>query len=136
MADFVQDFYENMRHRFAEHDLYSGKWGSNFLVSSSFFLLRLTTRFMLRTVLDAGLRDHQLGLVQMLVERYLTSVTYAAVFEVVLKEGKDDDLVMYQRIRDQDWVTAKHLAVKIDEKNPSVKKAMGLAILSKPYWLL
>lgn len=106
MADFVQDFYENMRHRFAEHDLYS------------------------------GLRDHQLGLVQMLVERYLTSVTYAAVFEVVLKEGKDDDLVMYQRIRDQDWVTAKHLAVKIDEKNPSVKKAMGLAILSKPYWLL
>lgn len=59
------------------------------------------------------------------------SLTYTAVFESICTENEEEDLAMYQRIRAHSWVSAKHLGLRIDEENASVRKATHLAIMGQ-----
>lgn len=68
-----------------------------------------------------------------LVERYLMTLSYADVFESILRENEEDDLAVNQRIREHSWVTTKHLELDIDEENPSVRRAMDLAITGESW---
>lgn len=97
MSHVVYDFYQKMYHRFNEHRFYK------------------------------GLNPYDVHLLNTLVQSYLMTLTYAAVFESVLTEGEEEDLAMYQRIRAHSWMTAHHLELDIDEENPSVRKAIDLA---------
>lgn len=81
------------------------------------------------TALCTGLNPQEAHILKGLVERYLMSLTYAAVFECILMSCEEEDIVVHQRIRAHSCVTAKHLDLDIDEENPSVRSAMNLAIV-------
>lgn len=74
---------------------------------------------------------HDAHFLSILMERYVMSLTYAAVFESVLSEGEEEDLEVYQLIREHSGVTAQHLELDIDEQNPSVQKVLDLAVMGE-----
>ncbi|OQV25218.1 Rab5 GDP/GTP exchange factor [Hypsibius exemplaris] len=98
MSKIANTFYEEFSERLNRHDLYAG----------------------LGEEASSKLMDY--------AESYILVRSYKYLFCPPTTDDEDKDLVMQNRVRKLNWVTALRLGAIVDEINPDVREAMDAAI--------
>ena len=132
LSKIANNFYEDFGERLNRHDLYAGKFLWRGIFSSFLFFSFFSSFFSLEHNFPIhfliGLGEETITKIVNYIESYILVRSYKNLFCPPTTDDEDKDLLMQNRVRKLNWVTALRLGAIVDEVNPEVRESMDAAI--------